>query len=178
MLAATDADVLLVDGVRSVEWIRKVRGVVRVTRPTIWRAPRCGHRRNRFHRRTAVREPPWRSVPLVLLLTLGPNHVRAHEYEIAGRSPITAIGRASRRVNLHRILAVLQAVAGCSVVALGDRSDGRDRVEDEKTSSRSPSDAALADLHRLRRRSVRGIASRTHCQYTASLPDAAKSSIG
>jgi 2-methylisocitrate lyase-like PEP mutase family enzyme len=28
MLAATDADVLLVDGVRSVEWIRKVRGVV------------------------------------------------------------------------------------------------------------------------------------------------------
>ncbi|WP_405133016.1 oxaloacetate decarboxylase [Nocardia sp. NBC_01388] len=27
-LAATDADVLLVDGVRSVEWIRKVRGVV------------------------------------------------------------------------------------------------------------------------------------------------------
>jgi 2-methylisocitrate lyase-like PEP mutase family enzyme len=28
MLAATDADVLLIDGVRSVEWIRKVRGVV------------------------------------------------------------------------------------------------------------------------------------------------------
>jgi 2-methylisocitrate lyase-like PEP mutase family enzyme len=28
MLAATDADVLLVDGVRSAEWIRKVRGVV------------------------------------------------------------------------------------------------------------------------------------------------------
>ncbi len=28
MLAATDADVLLVDGVRSVEWTRKVRGVV------------------------------------------------------------------------------------------------------------------------------------------------------
>jgi 2-methylisocitrate lyase-like PEP mutase family enzyme len=28
MLAASDADVLLVDGVRSVEWIRKVRGVV------------------------------------------------------------------------------------------------------------------------------------------------------
>src|SRR5262249_4275572 len=28
-LAATDADVLLVDGVRSVEWIRKVRGVIR-----------------------------------------------------------------------------------------------------------------------------------------------------
>jgi 2-methylisocitrate lyase-like PEP mutase family enzyme len=28
MPAATDADVLLVDGVRSVEWIRKVRGVV------------------------------------------------------------------------------------------------------------------------------------------------------
>ncbi len=28
MLAATDADVLLVDGVRGVEWIRKVRGVV------------------------------------------------------------------------------------------------------------------------------------------------------
>src|SRR6202171_5319942 len=28
LLAATDADVLLVDGVRSVEWIRKVRGVV------------------------------------------------------------------------------------------------------------------------------------------------------
>jgi 2-methylisocitrate lyase-like PEP mutase family enzyme len=28
ILAATDADVLLVDGVRSVEWIRKVRGVV------------------------------------------------------------------------------------------------------------------------------------------------------
>jgi len=28
MLAGTDADVLLVDGVRSVEWIRKVRGVV------------------------------------------------------------------------------------------------------------------------------------------------------
>jgi 2-methylisocitrate lyase-like PEP mutase family enzyme len=28
MLAATDADVLLVDGVRSVEWIRKVRSVV------------------------------------------------------------------------------------------------------------------------------------------------------
>jgi 2-methylisocitrate lyase-like PEP mutase family enzyme len=27
-LAATDADVLLVDGVRSVEWIRKVRGVI------------------------------------------------------------------------------------------------------------------------------------------------------
>ena len=27
-LAATDADVLLIDGVRSVEWIRKVRGVV------------------------------------------------------------------------------------------------------------------------------------------------------
>jgi 2-methylisocitrate lyase-like PEP mutase family enzyme len=28
MLAATDADILLVDGVRSVEWIRKVRGVI------------------------------------------------------------------------------------------------------------------------------------------------------
>jgi 2-methylisocitrate lyase-like PEP mutase family enzyme len=28
ILAATDADVLLVDGVRSVEWIRKVRSVV------------------------------------------------------------------------------------------------------------------------------------------------------
>ena len=27
-LAATDADVLLVDGVRSVEWIRRVRGVI------------------------------------------------------------------------------------------------------------------------------------------------------
>ncbi|WP_216894387.1 isocitrate lyase/phosphoenolpyruvate mutase family protein [Nocardia alni] len=27
-LAATDADVLLIDGVRSVEWIRKVRGVI------------------------------------------------------------------------------------------------------------------------------------------------------
>ena len=37
MLAATDADVLLVDGVRSVEWTRKVRGVVG-SRPLLFNA--------------------------------------------------------------------------------------------------------------------------------------------
>jgi hypothetical protein len=35
--------------------------------------------------------------------------------EIAGRSPIAAIRRASRRMNLHRPVAVLQAAAGCFI---------------------------------------------------------------
>ena len=50
---------------------------VRVAGPTVRRAAtRPG--RNRIHRRTAVREPPSRSVPLVLLVMLGPSHVRGH----------------------------------------------------------------------------------------------------